>query len=388
MLVSLAVAREFSIPTFYRSPIVSTLKRSRAESDPRKKDLSPTVIEHPGVRFKLARHFGFCYGVENAIETAFRALEENPGKRIFLLSEMIHNPAVNRDLEERGVRFLMTTDGTPLVPLSEITNDDIVIIPAFGTTVSMLKKLEGIKTYDATCPFVEKVWTRARQLGTQGYTIIIHGKHYHEETKATFSRAALAGPSVIVRDRAEAERLAHYIKGGDGNFFEDFKGKFSEGFDPKRDLKKIGVVNQTTMLANETIEIAEFFRQVVSSSGDGSHFADTRDTLCYATEENQSAVLEMVKQGGDIAIVVGGYNSSNTTHLAKICAEYLPTYHIKDDSEIISRDEIRHLKGSDVQISKSWLPSKPVVDVLISAGASSPDSLVDSVIQRVAEIVG
>jgi 4-hydroxy-3-methylbut-2-enyl diphosphate reductase len=354
------VAREFSIPTFYRSPIVSTLKKSRAKSDPRKKDLSPTVIEHPGVRFKLARHFGFCYGVENAIETAFRALEENPGKRIFLLSEMIHNPAVNRDLEERGVRFLMTTDGTPIVPLSEITNDDIVIIPAFGTTVSMLKKLEGI---------------------------IIHGKHYHEETKATFSRAVLAGPSIIVRDRAEAERLAHYIKGGDGDFYEEFKGKYSEGFDPRRDLKKIGVVNQTTMLANETIEIAEFFREVISSCGDGFHFADTRDTLCYATEENQSAVLEMVKQGGDLAIIVGGYNSSNTTHLAKICAEYLPTYHIKDDSEIITRDEIRHLKGSDVQISKSWLPSKPVVDVLISAGASSPDSLVDSVIKRVAEIV-
>lgn len=378
------MARAFTIPSFYRSPIVSSLKRSRSEEDPRKKDLSPTIIEHPGVRFKLARHFGFCFGVENAIETAFRALEENPGKRIFLLSEMIHNPAVNRDLEERGVKFLMTTDGTPIVPLSEITNDDIVIIPAFGTTVSMLEKLQGIRTYDATCPFVEKVWTRARQLGTQGYTIIIHGKHYHEETKATFSRAALAGPSVIVRDRSEAERLAKYIKGSDGDFFEEFKGKYSDGFDPTKDLKKIGVVNQTTMLAHETIEIAEYFKELVLSLG--YEFADTRDTLCYATEENQSAVHEMVKQGGDLAIVVGGYNSSNTTHLAKICSKYLPTYHIKDDSEIISTSEIRHLKGQSVEVTRGWLPSNKPVEVLISAGASSPDSLVDSVIQRIAQI--
>lgn len=393
------MARQFSIPDWYRSPIVSKIKKERAIADPRKKDLSPSVVELPGVTFKIARHFGFCYGVEHAIETAFKALEENPGKRIFLLSEMIHNPAVNRDLETRGVKFLMRTDGTFLIPLETITPDDVVIVPAFGTTVQMIQKLEaqGItpSRYDATCPFVEKVWTRSKQLGAQGYTIVIHGKHYHEETRATFSRAALAGPSIVIRDMNEAEKLAKFIRraGTPEAFYEEFAGKYSEDFDPTKHLSQIGVVNQTTMLAHETIEIADFLRDVVMSqknSGNSEfHFAETRDTLCYATEENQSAIVRAVEDGGDVAIVVGGYNSSNTTHLAKICSSKLPTFHIQDEQEIISASTIRHFSYSENKVAKTdnWLPSSPHLTILLSAGASSPDSLVDAVIQRIVTVL-
>lgn len=394
------MARQFSIPEWYRSPIVSKIKKERSLADPRKKDLSPSIVEFPGITFKIARHFGFCYGVEHAIETAFRALEENPGKRIFLLSEMIHNPAVNRDLEARGVKFLMRTDGTFLIPLETITPDDVVIVPAFGTTVQMIQKLENLgitpHKYDATCPFVEKVWTRSRQLGSQGYTIVIHGKHYHEETRATFSRAALSGPSIVIRDMAEAEKLAKYIRraGSQDKFYEEFAGKYSENFDPLIHLSRIGVVNQTTMLAHETIEIADFLKEVVISQKNSGNaefdFADTRDTLCYATEENQSAIVRAVSDGGDVAVVVGGYNSSNTSHLAKICATKLPTFHIQDEQEILSSSTIRHFSYSENKVAKtdSWLPNKPNLTILLSAGASSPDSLVDAVIQRIVTVIG
>jgi len=393
------MARQFTIPDWYRSPIVSSIKKQRALADPRKKDLSPSRVEIPGITFKIARHFGFCYGVEHAIETAFRALDENPGKRIFLLSEMIHNPAVNKDLESRGVRFLMRTDGTFLIPLDEITPEDVVIVPAFGTTVQMIQQLEqrGItpSRYDATCPFVEKVWTRAKQLGNLGYTIVIHGKNYHEETRATFSRAALAGPSVIIRDMKEAQALAQFIKKEKpaSDFLNEFSGKFSDGFDPSKHLSRIGVVNQTTMLAHETIEISEYLKQVVLSekSRDETEydFADTRDTLCYATEENQSAIVKMIEEGGDVAVVVGGYNSSNTTHLAKICATKLPTFHIQDEQEILSNEVIRHFSYTENKITETsgWLPRKTNLTILLSAGASSPDSLVDAVIQRIAKVL-
>jgi 4-hydroxy-3-methylbut-2-enyl diphosphate reductase len=394
------MARQFEIPLFYRSPVISVLKQHRRESDRLKKDFTPSILDLGSVRFKLARHFGFCYGVENAIEIAYRAVRENPDRRVFLLSEMIHNPHVNRDLMERGVRFLMKTDGTELFAFSDLTPEDVVIVPAFGTTVEMFKRLESLginpATYNTTCPFVEKVWNRADDLGSQGYTIIIHGFDNHEETRATFSHARRNAPSVMIHNIEEARRLAEYISGTRpaAQFNTDFPGRASAGFEPVRDLERIGVVNQTTMLAAETQEISEFLRSVVAlrrGPENLSHFfADTRDTLCYATSENQQSVYGLLESGGDLALVVGGYNSSNTSHLVELCEVRLPTYYICDAEEILSRGEIRHLKLADrkVVVSSDWLPEREPLDILVTAGASCPDALVDAVIQRVASLAG
>ncbi|MCB1170101.1 MAG: 4-hydroxy-3-methylbut-2-enyl diphosphate reductase, partial [Leptospiraceae bacterium] len=335
------MAREFEIPLFYRSEIISTIKKARKESDRYRKDLSPSSVNLGDIEIRIARHFGFCFGVENAIEIAYRALDENPNKRIFLLSEMIHNPHVNEDLISRGIRFLMRTDGTSLIPFSELKPEDIVIVPAFGTTVEMFKDLEsrGIetKTYNTTCPFVEKVWNRSEQLGQKGYTIVIHGRAKHEETRATFSHARSSAPSIVIQDMAEARELAHFIsqKRSAEEFYEHFQGRYSPGFEPTRDFQRIGVVNQTTMLATETHEISEFLKSVMaehfSTTEPGDRFADTRDTLCYATSENQQALYALLESDGDVAIIVGGYNSSNTSHLVELCERQLPTFYVKDE---------------------------------------------------------
>ncbi|MGH2643902.1 MAG: 4-hydroxy-3-methylbut-2-enyl diphosphate reductase, partial [Chitinophagaceae bacterium] len=207
--------KTFDIPIIYRSPLISAIKTKRKLQDRMKKDFSPTLLDFGPVQIMLPRHFGFCYGVENAIEIAFRTVEENPDKRIFLLSEMIHNPHVNEDLRERGVQFIMDTSGKQLLPWEEITSEDIVIIPAFGTTKEIESHLKdiGIETdhYNATCPFVERVWNKAASIAEKDYTVIIHGKPGHEETRATFSHSKIHCPTVIVRNMKEAERLADYI---------------------------------------------------------------------------------------------------------------------------------------------------------------------------------
>lgn len=390
------MGRRFDIPIFYRSTLVTTIKGNRKLEDHRKQDLTPSVLDLGRVKFKLARHFGFCFGVENAIEIAYRALQDNPGRRVYLLSEMIHNPHVNGDLISRGVKFLQSTDGTQLIPFEELRSDDIVIVPAFGTTVTLYEKLEALgvdlQKYNATCPFVEKVWKRAQQLGDRGFTVIIHGKHEHEETRATFSHAVLSAPSVVIRDKNEALLLAKYINRELPleKFFEDFARRYSIDFNPEIHLERIGVVNQTTMLATETQAITDLLREVMRDRfGDKevpSYFADTRDTLCYATSENQDAVYGLVKSGGDLAIVVGGYNSSNTSHLVEICEEHVPTFYIKDAAEIESAKLIRHLdwRTGRVVESQDWLPvEKAKVEILMTAGASCPDALVDEVIRKV-----
>jgi len=395
------VVRKFDIPSFYRSSVVSSLKQARRLDDQRKQDLSPTSLHLGKIQFKIARHFGFCFGVENAIERAYRSLDENPGKRVFLLSEMIHNPHVNSDLVSRGVRFILRPDGTQIIPFKELTPDDIVIIPAFGTTVDLFKKLNelGIDTepYNATCPFVEKVWKRAEQLGTKGYTVIIHGKHSHEETRATFSHARVTARSLVIRDVPEAERLALYVRGvlPFEQFSTDFVGRYSEGFDPARDLLRIGVVNQTTMLATETQHISDLLRAAsIARFGEtavGQHFADTRDTLCYATSENQDATKALMEHSGDLAVVVGGYNSSNTSHLVELLEARLPTYYIEDESEILSATSIRHLDLRSMQVRETddWLPvGDSPTSILLTAGASCPDSLVDRVLKRIAQLAG
>jgi len=209
--------KTFDIPLFYKSPVISRIKNSRKLNDPRKTDYSPTKLDFGPVIFYIARHFGFCYGVENAIEISYKALEENPGKRIFLLSEMIHNPDVNNDLVERGVKFLMDTSGKQLIDWNILTSDDIVIVPAFGTTLEIEKQInqKGIDPlkYNTTCPFVEKVWNRAESLGKNGFTVIVHGKYKHEETRATFSHSKESSPTLIIRDISEAVTLGDIILG-------------------------------------------------------------------------------------------------------------------------------------------------------------------------------
>jgi 4-hydroxy-3-methylbut-2-en-1-yl diphosphate reductase len=258
--------KKFEIPQFYRSPVISIIKQARKDSDPKKRDYTPTLLNLGAVEFLIPRHFGFCYGVENAIEIAYKTIEENVGKRIFLLSEMIHNPEVNDDLLSRGVRFLMDTSGNEIIDWKSLTGEDVVIIPAFGTTLEIEQRLNQIGInpykYNTTCPFVEKVWNRSNQLGEADYTIVIHGKHYHEETKATFSHTVRKGKAVIVRDLEEARILAEVISGERDvdQFYSFFQGKFSEGFDVEKDLLKIGVVNQTTMLASETEAISQLLK--------------------------------------------------------------------------------------------------------------------------------
>jgi len=390
--------KNFSVPPFYRSQAISALKQDRLASDPKRKDPAPTIVDLGPVCFKVARHFGFCYGVENAIEIAYRAIEENQDKRVFLLSEMIHNPEVNEDLLSRGVKFLMGTDGSELIPLSSLSSDDIVVVPAFGTTLEIQAALreQGINPYyyDTTCPFVQKVWKRSSELGEKGYTVIIHGKPRHEETRATFSHSQSKTPSLIVRDLQETEKLIDYIEGrlSCADFKTYFASSASAGFDPEKDLLKIGVVNQTTMLASETTEIAERLKQAMlakyGSDSISSHFADTRDTLCYATYENQTATSALVKSGADLAIVVGGYNSSNTSHLVELCEESMPTYFIRNSSEILSPTELRHfdLHANAVTQTKDWLPTKRPLTIAITSGASCPDRVVEGVMEKIAQL--
>ena len=388
----------FDVPDFYRSPIISAVKRSRVGADPRKRDLSPSILDFGPLRFKLARHFGFCYGVENAIEIAYKVVAENDGRRrVFLLSEIIHNPLVNADLQSRGVRFLRESTGEQIIPYGELTHDDVVIVPAFGTSIETQEALRerGIDPYryDTTCPFVEKVWNKSRQIGLRSYTVVVHGKRFHEETRATFSHAKEGAPVVVVLDLAEAADLARVIRGewDAARFSERFADHCSEGFDPERDLQRIGVVNQTTMLATETKAIADLLRRaMIDRYGEGDiddHFADTSDTLCYATNENQSATLALIAEGGDLAVVVGGYNSSNTSHLVELCEEKMPTFFIADETEILSRSSVRHfdLHTRKMRVSQEWLSREQdgPVDILLTAGASCPDSLLDRVIQRV-----
>lgn len=394
--------KSFNVPVHYRSPLVTAIKNKRKAGDKMKRDFAPTLLELGDLHIVLARHFGFCYGVENAIEIAFRAVEENPGKRIFLLGEMIHNPGVNADLIALGVRFIMDTKGNMLMSWDELTADDVVIIPAFGTTLELEQTIrqKGIDPtkYETTCPFVEKVWNRAEKIGDDGYTIVVHGKPGHEETRATFSHSKARTPTVVVKDMAQTERLGKYITGelaADG-FYTEFKGQYSEGFDVTKDLQRIGVVNQTTMLASETQGIADYLKQVIvahyNTPADkvAERFADTRDTLCYATNDNQGAVQGMLEVEADLAIVIGGYNSSNTSHLAELCEQKLPTYYINDEFCLVSEKEVRHYdQHTHKELETSnFLPEKRPLRVMITSGASCPDALVERVIQRLAAITG
>lgn len=388
--------RTFDIPEIYTSPIIRKVKEAYKILDPKKKDLTPAILDFGPVRFLVPRHFGFCYGVENAIDIAYKTIEEHSGREIYLLSEMIHNPAVNEDLGRRGVRFLFETDGTERIAIEELESDAIVIVPAFGTTVEIQERLNrrGIDPYryNTTCPFVEKVWNRGRQLGKKGYSLVIHGKHLHEETRATFSHSARHSPAVVVLNPEEATLLAEIMTGGReaGEFDKLFGHKSTPGFDPLVDLERFGVVNQTTMLASETRKVMRILKEAAAERfGESTlddHFADTSDTLCYATNENQSATYALVDAKPDLAIVVGGYNSSNTMHLVEILERHCPVYHIRDASEMDTPESIRHYDqwSRKMRRTENWLPESPVpITVALTSGASCPDVLVDEVLLEI-----
>lgn len=388
--------KTFNIPDFYRSKIISPIKEFRRKSDKLKRDYSPTVLDFGSVSFLIARHFGFCYGVENAIDIAYRAIAENPDKRIFLLSEMIHNPDVNQDLISRGVQFIMDTKGNQIIPWESLTNEDIVIVPAFGTTIENQRKLEelGINSlvYDTTCPFVEKVWNRAAQIGEKDYSIVVHGKPTHEETRATFSHSKETAPTVVVKNMAQTEILAKYITKElpASQFFTDFEGQYSEGFDPEKDLERIGVVNQTTMLASDTQGIADHLKSVMikhyklAPAEIESRFANTRDTLCYATNDNQDATYALLTHDADLVIVAGGYNSSNTSHLVELCETKFPTYFIESVNKILDKNLIRHYKldSKEETVTENYLPEKSPVRIMLTCGASCPDAVVEGILVK------
>ena len=388
--------KSFVIPSLFKSNLIGRIKEFRRFNDKLKKDFSPSVFDFGPIQILLSRHFGFCYGVENAVETAYRILHENPDKRIFLLSEMIHNPAVNADLLDRGIRFIQDTSGHQLVNWTDLTHDDIVIVPAFGTTLEIQHELQAIGidpyAYDTTCPFVEKVWNRAASICQKDYTVIVHGKPSHEETKATFSHSQSITPTLVLKNISQAKALVPYIKKekkGE-SFFQEFDGQYSTGFDPEKDLERIGVVNQTTMLATETQEIADFLKNVfiehfqLEKESIQTRFADTRDTLCYATNDNQISTYALLNESADFAIVAGGYNSSNTAHLVDLCMEKLPTYFISSVNKLISRDQILHFDNpsSLEQISTNFIPNKEKIRVLLTCGASCPDAVIEEIFRK------
>jgi 4-hydroxy-3-methylbut-2-en-1-yl diphosphate reductase len=388
--------KRFDIPAQYKSGIIGEIKEKRRLADRMKKDFSPSVLEFDKVDFVLARHFGFCFGVENAVEKVYAVLDQYPEKNIYLLSQMIHNPNVNADLQERGIKFIMDTNGTQLITWDTITSDDIVLIPAFGTTLEIeailkSKNITG-KAFDTTCPFVEKVWNRSEKLGEDDYTIIVHGKASHEETRATFSHSSANGKTIIVKNMDEAKLLAKFIDKQlpEKDFYTFFEGKYSEGFNPFEDLQKVGVVNQTTMLAAETHAISQYFKDKITEihgeENIKNHFADTRDTLCYATNDNQSATLELMKEEGDFAVIVGGYNSSNTMHLVELLEQKFDSFFVQNATRIESKTCINHFDiHENVEKTTDFISKfeDKKLRVIITCGASCPDSVLNEVIEKI-----
>ncbi|MEX2156617.1 MAG: 4-hydroxy-3-methylbut-2-enyl diphosphate reductase [Gemmatimonadales bacterium] len=349
--------------------------------------------------FRLAGEFGFCYGVDRAVEYAYETRTKFPGKRTFLVGEIIHNPHVNHKLEVMGVQFLHRPEGGEF-DFSAVTPEDVVILPAFGVTVKDFERLRaiGCVLVDTTCGSVLNVWKRVESYARDGFTALIHGKHYHEETKATSSQVTKypAGKYVVVRDMGEARVVCEYIEGRGTKdaIIELFGDKMSPGFDPDRDLQRVGVANQTTMLSGESLAIAaEVGKSLGRRWGDETlkdHFR-TFDTICSATQERQDAVLKLIADPLDLMVVIGGYNSSNTTHLAAICQEQVPTYHIEDAACIdVERGSIRHRpvgrQHSEAR-REGWLPAGPLT-IGVTAGASTPNNKIGETIERIAALRG
>ena len=341
----------------------------------------------------LAQEFGFCYGVDRAVDYAYQARRRFPNRRVFLTGEIIHNPQVNSRMREAGIRFL----SDPNESLDRLGPDDVVILPAFGVTVGDLADLDrrSCILVDTTCGSVLNVWKRVRQYARDGYTAIIHGKAHHEETRATVSQTIEVdgGRYLIVLNRAEAELVCDLICGqaDRGQFVTTFGDACSPGFDPDRDLERVGLANQTTMLMTESFEIGELVKQAMIDRY-GAHGLDAHycafDTICSATQDLQDAVTRLLDERPiDLAVVIGGYNSSNTRNLARICSDYAPTYHIADPSCLVSPMELRYRPavtnhGLEETTTRAWLPTSGPVAVAVTAGASTPDNIVGEVIER------
>jgi len=355
--------------------------------------------------FRLAGEFGFCYGVDRAVEYAYETRTKFPGKRTFLVGEIIHNPHVNQKLAAMGVAFLHRPEGREgEFDFSSVTADDVVILPAFGVTVRDFERLRqtGCVLLDTTCGSVLNVWKRVESYARDGFTALIHGKNYHEETKATSSQVNKypGGKYLVVRDMNEARMVCDYIEGREKEegrkerFLEHFKGKMSPGFDPDRDLQRVGVANQTTMLSGESLAIAAEVRKSMArrwgQAAASEHFR-TFDTICSATQERQDAVLKLIDEPLDLMVVIGGYNSSNTTHLAAICNEKVPTYHIEDATCIdIEHGSIRFRPvgiHSQEETRETWLPEGRLT-IGITAGASTPNNKIGETIERIAALRG
>ena len=366
----------------YHSEVVADIKRN-------------DFVHRAGrITLRLAREFGFCYGVDRAVDYAYQTRNRFPGTRVFLTGEIIHNPHVNDQLRGQGIRFLTDQD----VGVDDLTADDVVILPAFGVTIETLLDLQsrGCTLIDTTCGSVLNVWKNVRRYADEGFTSVIHGKRWHEETLATASQAmhSGAGHYLVVLDRNEATAVCDYIRhGGDREAFLDrFREGASPGFDPDRNLARIGCANQTTMLSSESLAIGEMFRNAVRDRyGDGD-LADrflAFDTICSATQDRQDAVLALLEEHTlDLVIVIGGYNSSNTCNLARMCATHVPTYHIADPECLVSADAITHkpVGGTNEVTTPGWLPRAGAVHVGLTAGASTPDNLVGTAITRLVQL--
>ena len=389
---------------------IKAVKRSKERSA-----ASPATLDFGAAQYVLPSHFGFCLGVQNAIERAYETIAAHPERRVFMLSELIHNPFVNEDLKNRGLRYLQSDKGIPArdpetgeAYWDGLRDDDIVIIPAFGARdedkVRLIERGLPLNAYDATCMLVEKVWKAAKRYGQRGFTVVIHGKAEHEETKATFSNSSKHAPSLVVRDMKEADLLSAAIEASSADErkerFEVFRERCSPDFDPERDLQKLAVVNQTTLLRNETLKIIQRLEGALEKRYGSAHIEEHMamsskgDTLCYATQVNQDALAQAIQSGVDYAIVVGGKNSSNTFQLFRICQETFGerAYYIQSESNIVSDREIEHFvfpytPGDPKQgrmERRAFLPEKrESLRILITGGASCPDGLLQQVIAKI-----
>ncbi len=353
------------------------------------------------VSVRLAKDFGFCYGVDRAVDYAYETKHKFPGKRVYLAGEIIHNPHVNHRLQEMGIEFIYPEAGKGF-DFSHVTADDVVIIPAFGVTIQDMSALKaiGCVLVDTTCGSVLLVWKRVETYARDGFTAVIHGKHQHEESRATASQVNRhsGGKYLVVRDMNEAELVGEYMteqagRMSRGEFLERFLDRFSPGFDPDEDLKKIGVANQTTMLATESLAIGARLREMMAETLGEEHAAAhfrSFGTICSATQERQDAVLEMMQDPPEVMIVLGGYNSSNTNHLAHLCRQYVRTFHIEDAACIDTETgRIRHKPVLDAEapevVEEDWLPAGPF-ELGLTAGASSPNNKIGEALLRVLEI--
>ncbi len=397
----------------YQSALCAAIKAVRRRKE-RTAD-EPAVLDFGAVRHVLPSHFGFCLGVQNAIERAYETISENPGRRVYMISELIHNPFVNEDLRERGLVYLQSDRGVHLRnPATgreywdELVKGDIVLTPAFGATdgdkVKLIERGIAVNRHDATCMLVEKVWKAAKRFALAGFTIVIHGKSEHEETKATFSNCAKYGPSVILRDRAEAEALVAVLDAPTREEklrrFAPFAGKHSPGFDVGRDLDRLAVVNQTTLLRDETIGIIALLEAALvrrfgaAELASHLHPKSRGDTLCYATQVNQDALERALAAGADAALVVGGRNSSNTYQLFRLCEARFGAraFYIQSEAHILARDRIVHYRyphrpgapGAGETEERAFLPDgEGPFTVLVTGGASCPDGIIQQVINRI-----